>query len=296
MTKIFDCFPYNGESEILEMRIKLCAPHVSRFIIVEAKETFTGLSKPVFFERDKHLINVYLDMIDYHLIKIPDFDDSWDKENYLRDQLRLLCSAGDSDYVMISDADEIINYSNVKKQFPIEEPKRIELSCYYYYYNMQSSEKFFMSLISPYGMIKDKNIGNRGIYRNMFPSILKETNSCNGGHFTYQFGDNIEKYLEKIRSSAHTELNTPRYTNGKRIQKCLEYQMDLFGRMEFRYTLIDLGVKFPELEKYLIKKGVVLYKKNLNYYIRSIIKYVDPFFLLFFIRRVKYLIRNIIVS
>jgi len=42
MNKIFDCFMYNNEDLILEIRLNTLQKYVDKFIIVEAKQNHQG--------------------------------------------------------------------------------------------------------------------------------------------------------------------------------------------------------------------------------------------------------------
>ena len=45
MNRIYDCFLYNDERELLSIRLQLLADVVHKFVIVWSGETFTGLKK-----------------------------------------------------------------------------------------------------------------------------------------------------------------------------------------------------------------------------------------------------------
>ena len=48
--KIFDCFLYNGEIDVLEIRLRELAEVVHRFVVVESDTTFSGLRKTLKFD------------------------------------------------------------------------------------------------------------------------------------------------------------------------------------------------------------------------------------------------------
>ena len=43
--KIFDCFIFNNEVELLEIRLNILNDVVDKFVIVEGKSTFSGKKK-----------------------------------------------------------------------------------------------------------------------------------------------------------------------------------------------------------------------------------------------------------
>ncbi len=245
--KIYDCFLFNGEFEILTLRLKLMHKYIHKFVIIEADQTFSGILKPLLFEQNKERFHRFLHQIDYYPVtSLPDSESAWDKEHYLRDQIRMLTKAEDNDLLIIGDVDEILNMETILKHLPVTSPHLIELPCYYHFYNLQASQKFYLTLITPYSAINNTNVGDRNKYKSFALSTIKQTKGLNGGHFTYIFGYDIEKYIQKVKSFSHQELNNSYYLNDKRIKKCLDYNLDLFER-NFSYKRVNLKKHFPAL-------------------------------------------------
>ena len=63
--KVYDCFMFYNEIEILDIRLNELNPYVDYFVIVEAQETHSGLKKELVFEMYKHLFDRYTDKIIY---------------------------------------------------------------------------------------------------------------------------------------------------------------------------------------------------------------------------------------
>jgi hypothetical protein len=88
---------------------------VDYFIIVEATYTQTGMPKPLNFDRAK--FNAFESKIIYVVAENPPGGvvDPWRNENAQRDAIsRGLESAGDDDWLIVSDVDEIPNPSCLK--------------------------------------------------------------------------------------------------------------------------------------------------------------------------------------
>ena len=51
--KIFDCFIFNHEVELLEIRLNILNDYVDKFIITEGDMTFSGLPKESHFLNNK---------------------------------------------------------------------------------------------------------------------------------------------------------------------------------------------------------------------------------------------------
>ena len=47
--KIFDCFMFNNETMLLEIRLNILNEYVDYFVIVESAETHSGLKKKIKF-------------------------------------------------------------------------------------------------------------------------------------------------------------------------------------------------------------------------------------------------------
>ena len=51
--KFYDCFLFNNELDLLEIRLKYLWDVVDTFVIVEADTTFAGEEKPLHFKENK---------------------------------------------------------------------------------------------------------------------------------------------------------------------------------------------------------------------------------------------------
>ncbi|NQW09388.1 MAG: hypothetical protein HQ481_05835 [Alphaproteobacteria bacterium] len=116
--RYFDCFMFNGEFDLLALRLAALSNHVEKFIVVEAAKTFTGQPKPLMFKENMHLFADYADKIVY--VPVEDFptycEHPWAKDFYQRDAMVMGLDgiAADDDYVVIADADELWNWEVVK--------------------------------------------------------------------------------------------------------------------------------------------------------------------------------------
>ena len=110
---IFDCFTYNNEEMILDLRLSYLDRFVKKFIIVESKYTHQGNLKKNFLNLNN--FKKYQHKIDYNLIdKFPKNLSNWGRENYQRNFLaNSIKNLHDDDYIMISDLDEIPNLKNM---------------------------------------------------------------------------------------------------------------------------------------------------------------------------------------
>ena len=116
--KIYDCFTFFNELDLLEIRLNELNNSVDYFVIVEATRTQTGIPKKLYFSENKERYKSFNKKIIHIIVNdMPDItkNSSWVLENYQRNQImRGLVKCNDNDIIFISDLDEIPN----KKDFP----------------------------------------------------------------------------------------------------------------------------------------------------------------------------------
>lgn len=107
--KVYDCFMFFNEIELLKMRLEELDPVVDYFVLVESSETQRGDPKPFYFLDNRHLFEKYLSKIIHVIVdeRHPEMG-LWERENYQRNCIaRGLRHCLSSDLVLISDLDEI---------------------------------------------------------------------------------------------------------------------------------------------------------------------------------------------
>ena len=233
--KIFDCFTYFNEADILRIRLEELGDLVDFFVIVEASETFTGSSKRFYFDDIPSWIDKWKEKIIRVKVNFPqDVNTSWLKEYYQRNAIISgLSLAEPEDIIIISDADEIINSNIVSQLKLIEKPARLDVKQYFWNYNWQVPQHC--------------NQGARPIVAR-FKDL--ETHSCQelragdwqtipdaGWHFSF-FGE-TEKIKKKIESFAHTEYDITEYKNDEAILYRMNNGVDPFDRFPLKYYEID---------------------------------------------------------
>jgi beta-1,4-mannosyl-glycoprotein beta-1,4-N-acetylglucosaminyltransferase len=108
MNKLYDCFLFNDEFELLELRLKLLDDVVDNFVVVCAKETFTGKTKTQDIRLVQEFLEGHGDNVKLVVIDALEGGNAWEREAYSRNRISDgLVSLSESDLVMISDIDEI---------------------------------------------------------------------------------------------------------------------------------------------------------------------------------------------
>jgi beta-1,4-mannosyl-glycoprotein beta-1,4-N-acetylglucosaminyltransferase len=110
---VFDVFPYNGELELLKIKLGEMAPWVDRFVLVEAAMTFSGRAKPLYFDADREALAEFLPKIIHVVVeRFPEHATAaWAREFHQRDEAvkGLQGVWAPQDLVLLTDADEVID-------------------------------------------------------------------------------------------------------------------------------------------------------------------------------------------
>ena len=138
--KIFDCFTYFNEDQVLDLRLNILDDYVDFFVICEAKEDHRGNIKKLNFNIDKY--SKFREKIIYLVVeKFENCKKTWDKQNYQRNYLMNgLVDASPEDYVLFSDVDEIPNLSNIKSYLPNDQVGIFDQKVFYYKLNLQVTD------------------------------------------------------------------------------------------------------------------------------------------------------------
>jgi hypothetical protein len=113
--KIYDCFTFSDELDLLDLRLEEQHDHVDYFVIAEANVDFQGNSKSFILEENWERYSKYHDKIVH--IKVEDTPTESDDKGRERHQRNALSkgfqSADDNDVIFISDCSELIRPSTL---------------------------------------------------------------------------------------------------------------------------------------------------------------------------------------
>ena len=113
MRRIFDCFIFYNEIELLKYRFELLKDVVDTFIIVEANITFSGKPKEMYF-KNFGVKNIIYKVVDLPF-KNPTNEQVWENEKFQRNFMETcLKDILDDDIVIFSDVDEIPDPETLK--------------------------------------------------------------------------------------------------------------------------------------------------------------------------------------
>jgi beta-1,4-mannosyl-glycoprotein beta-1,4-N-acetylglucosaminyltransferase len=231
--RIYDCFPFFNELELLDIRLSELDAVVDKFVLVESRQTHSGVPKPLYFEENKERFSRFLPKIVHVILDSFPVDDVWGRERYQRTQiLRGLASlpCSDDDVIISTDADEIASAAAVRRYRPEDGLMTLDMPLFYYYFNCLAGS-WDQAKILPYGLLKQ--LTPCGARYSGAPLLSK-----GGWHFTYMGGP--DRIIRKIESWAHQEYNQPQFKNKETVEAALKRGVDLFGlRASFKFVEID---------------------------------------------------------
>ena len=124
---------------MLQIRLEELGSIVDYFVVVEASQTFTGASKPLYFDDLPSWINKWKTKIIRVKIDFPaEANSSWLKEYYQRNAIAKGLTLADSeDFIIISDADEIVSAEVIKDITSLDTPTRLDVKQYFWNFHWQ---------------------------------------------------------------------------------------------------------------------------------------------------------------
>lgn len=297
--KIYDCFTFYNELDLLELRLNILNDKVDFFVLVEASKTHSGEDKDLIFEANKKRFDKFLDKIVH--IKIDDMPklmngNRWALENFQRNAImRGLSDCKYDDIVIISDLDEIPNLENINQVINILSLNSNKKDVFYHLYEhfkrfiLLLRSKLLFRIVDHFkfnssrlvvfkqniyyyylnGFINNKWLGSRIVfYKDLItyfkssPQIVRNSVSNNiisNGGWHFSYLFTPEEISIKIHSFAHSEYDKSNYTDISLIKERIIKGEDLFGRKD-NITYVEIDNTFPD---YLIK-NLEKYKKYIN--------------------------------
>jgi len=293
---IYDCFIFNDELELLQLRLRLLNNVADRFVLVESERTLAGNPKPLHFSNNKKQFDPFLARI-IHVVAPFNNLPAWEYEYFLRNNIKTaLTGCNPDDIIVISDADEMVNLEAVLSIPRLQLPAIAELPMNYYFFNQRTNANFRVNLIAPWSFLADKDLGPRNEqYPAYAKTIISSKTICTGWHFSYLYGFDIEKYQQKIKAFSHQELNTPFYLNPGRIRRCVLLGIDVFERPQMRLWIDNRHVQplLPLMEEL----GLTKYLKPPSSW-RDYLSVKNIWFILHskYYRRVKHYIKQFFIK
>jgi len=258
--KIYDCFQFFNEENVLDLRLNILDKFIDFFVIVESTTDHQGREKKLNFniknfkKFEKKIIHIIVDDTLDNIKKAHIGQNSLVERHQRNSIMRGLKNSHDDDLIIVSDVDEIpdlnkLNHFNKKNRYGVFVQKKFD-----YKLNLlnETEGDWFGSKIclkknlrSPQWLrdLKFKKYPFWRIDKIKDLQIIKD----GGWHFSYLQSPN--DLIKKISSFSHGEHNKPEFVNLKNINEKIQKQENIFG-LDFSYKKVEIDNAFPE---YIIK-------------------------------------------
>jgi beta-1,4-mannosyl-glycoprotein beta-1,4-N-acetylglucosaminyltransferase len=269
--KIYDCFLFFDELDLLELRLDLLYSHVDQFVIVESAITFQGDPKPFNLEKAWPRFIKYADKITYlkieaysidfsnlpyisepktsdevilnriyqHIKACPHFDKKrefwWGNDFFQRECLwRALDLLGpsDDDFILISDVDEIPDPDNIETlKKSVESGVVLCLQQHEFCYFLNYYHNTDWLGTCCFIFGSFKNHSLNSIRFSVKRDEKLRTSIISNGGWHFTSLGTVEKIKQKIKSWGHKEFNT--LFTLRAVEYNVKYGYDIFRRAGF---------------------------------------------------------------
>jgi hypothetical protein len=207
--RIFDCFTFFNELDLLELRFNELYEKVDFFVLAESPVTFKGKPKDLYYDLNKARFYKFKDKI-VHLIidDMPDSERAWDREHFQRNALRRgLKEAQQKDIIIISDADEIVRPAAIDALRHNDGFVQIGMPMFQYFMNLRETHGWTKVFAFSYDLIDEIPDFNwvRTSQEDAFNKFAGRNKKFVGAgwHFTYLGG--AATIREKLSAFSHDE-------------------------------------------------------------------------------------------
>lgn len=253
MPRVYDCFMFNGEFDLLEIRLKTHWNVVDKFVIVEGNRTFRGQDKKYSLLHLPEYLMKYTSKIKDVFFDVPVFKElegAWLACALQRDSMiRGLSDCDIEDFVIFSEIDEILRPEKVVEAKNLisagAESVVFDLEMFCYYLNVRDLlpwdgarmfkfDTFLKRKLSPQIIRNDECFDKKKSVR-----LLKS-----GWHFQNLGGP--ERVIKKLKASCHHELGDEKYSNLAVATQKIESLIEPLAREDHKLTVVEIDKTFPE--------------------------------------------------
>lgn len=272
--KIFDVFLFNGELDLLEIRLNLLNDYVDCFVISESEKTHSGLPKELYYQNNKNLFKKFNEKIIYNIVKQPTQEEldevsrlydihqyrTFQQDAYEKDSIKNILNdiCNDEDVIIWSDLDEIPNPEIIKELDSFYDSSQV--------YNFaQDNFQGYLNWMEVTGTVTSQTqdfqyddyprwIGTKMCSFSILKSytmtqMRRELRSENnirlypgGWHWSTVGSPNklsyYERVLRKVKGASHVELDNEKLINS--ISKRIEEDRSPIGQDNARYETIEI--------------------------------------------------------
>jgi hypothetical protein len=273
--KIYDCFTFFNEFDLLELRLRELYDHVDYFVLVEANKTFQNNDKELYFWKNKDRFLPWMDkIIHVPVVDMPVDTDTWGRERFQRDAIKGgMMGAESNDIIMIGDIDEIPRIETIEKlrtstqsiwgfRMPLFNFKFNYMMYTQDYYTVWSGAIRLGLLNSPEDFRRMRHVLNQCPlnFRDDNVQIIEHA----GWHFTYLGNEDFAK--SKIQSFAHDETNRPEILDQLDIEDSIQRGVGIIRtNQDYRFTPVAIDDYLPRtlINNFDLYKDKIIHKDNL---------------------------------
>jgi beta-1,4-mannosyl-glycoprotein beta-1,4-N-acetylglucosaminyltransferase len=260
--KIYDCFVFYNELDLLEIRLNELNDVVDYFVLVEGEKTFQNNNKILYYNENKNNENLikFKDKIIHIIVPANEFNDnSWhnEEQQFVSIQNGLI-NADENDIIIVGTLDEIPKSSTIKKLKNESFNSVGYLLQKFYYFFLDTKYEIWHQGDFWYGNLVTprKHIGPN-LYH-FFLERQRGQNIINDGGWHFSFMGDYKAAVDKINSYAHTEF---KHLTEDNIKEFICNLQDPLGRNSV--TWFCGHEKIEELPIY-VQQNIEKYKKYIH--------------------------------
>ena len=255
--KIYDCFTFYNELDLLEIRLRELYTLVDEFVIVESNQTFTGNKKPWNFEANVDRYSNYMDKITYVRVKdMPNTGNPWDNEIHQRNSImRGIKDAKPNDLIIVSDVDEIVRPEAVDHMRASNQTLyalRMPIYNFKFNYMKLNPDRYNIWAMATKKSAFDDITPNslRDLRFSFFNTPYQfQNDGCEvvehaGWHFGY-LGDN-DMLQDKAKNFSHQEVNRPEFLEQIDVEASIQKRTSWDQSSQDQYAVVALDAYFPK--------------------------------------------------
>lgn len=262
--KVYDCFQFFNELDLLEIRLNVLNDTIDYFVLTESTVTFSGLDKPLYYQENKDRFEKFNHKIIHVVVDDTPEGNPFERDVFQKNAIiRGLDKCSDDDIVITSDLDEIPDPEIVWELLSVCEDDKVyhfAQDLFYYYLNLKEVSGNLLSYTGEFNGVEEKKwLGSKvckykflkqyGVNELRAPHMKDKGYRVypGGWHFTYVGSDGKmtqqQRIAHKIECAAHQEFNNDIVKN--RIVENVESNKDIFYRPS-QFQVVDIDDSFPQ--------------------------------------------------
>jgi len=271
---IFDTFMYNGEEDILDIRLNTLDPIVDKFIFIESPLSHSKLSRELEFPKQKDRFKKFEHKINYHVIDYCKNDNfllnDWTGREVIEHLLINKYNLANEDTIIHGDLDEIPRPELLEKiilsDIPLEKPYVFINDSRQLCFDLRSQDPFFGSiLIKGEHLTKDRLFWLRQVRLNNTINGIDHKDKFilveNGGwHFSYCAG--LDRTVDKFKFFCHANEMPNCVKDKEGLINCIKNKIS-FDPLKTPLHKVDWNRE--NMPDYILNNKE-LFKENLSFY------------------------------